>query len=59
MMNVENKFIELMNCDKIQIVLAHTLHNFFTPGKDFMKLKFFIGHCYLFSNISCIHVYIF
>jgi hypothetical protein len=37
MMNVENKFIELMNCDKIQIVLAHTLHNFFTPGKDFYE----------------------
>ena len=26
MMNVENKFIELMNYDKIQIMLAHTLH---------------------------------
>jgi hypothetical protein len=25
MMNVENKFIELMNCDKIQTVLVHTL----------------------------------
>jgi hypothetical protein len=30
MMNVQNKFIQLINCDKIQIVLAHTLHNFFT-----------------------------
>ena len=35
MMNVENKFIELMNCDKIQIVLAHTLHKFFTRRKRF------------------------
>ena len=26
MMNVENKFIELMNCDKIQIMLGHALH---------------------------------
>jgi hypothetical protein len=36
MMNVENKFIELMNCDKIQIMLAHTLHIFFTRRKRFL-----------------------
>jgi hypothetical protein len=42
MMNVENKFIELMNCDKIQIVLAHTLHKFFTRGKDFNWTLLFI-----------------
>ena len=35
-MNVENKFIELMNCDKIQIMLAHSLHNFFTQRKRFL-----------------------
>ena len=35
-MNVENKFIELMNCDKIQIMLAHTLHIFFTRRKRFL-----------------------
>ena len=35
-MNVENKFIELMNCDKIQIMLAHILHKFFTPRKRFL-----------------------
>ena len=37
-MNVENKFIELMNCDKIQIMLAHILHKLFTPGKDFYEI---------------------
>ena len=58
MMNVENKFIELMNCDKIQIVLAHTLHIFFyTEENIFMKLKFVIGHRYLFSNISCLYIF--
>ena len=31
-MNVENKFIELINCNKIQIMLAHTLHNFVLHG---------------------------
>jgi hypothetical protein len=36
MMNVQNKFIELMNCDKIQIVLAHTLQNIFTRRKIFL-----------------------
>ena len=32
MMNVENKFIELINCDKTQI-----LHNFFAAGKYFYE----------------------
>ena len=32
MMNVENKFIELMNCDKTQI-----LNNFFATGKYFYE----------------------
>jgi hypothetical protein len=35
MMNVESKFIELKNCDKIQIIIAHTLHDFFTRRKRF------------------------
>jgi hypothetical protein len=36
MMNVENKFIELMNCDKIQIVL-HYITFFLHRGKDFYE----------------------
>ena len=51
MMNVENKFIELMNCDKIQTVLVHTLHIFFTRRKRFSLDTFIYSVIY--------HVYIF
>jgi hypothetical protein len=50
-MNVQNKFIQLINCDKIQIVLAHTLHNFFTRRKTFLWNLIFSLDTFIYSVI--------
>jgi hypothetical protein len=41
MMSHGSEFIESMNCDKIQIMLFNTLHNFFTRRKIFFFKLFF------------------